>query len=177
MFNQLLSYKFVTILPFIALLISALIYQVNKTTTPAVLSEQLEIKTVTSLAIAGDRMPMKHRVDGEIAVDKPLQLLLQFSLSAGQMVALDFVDSEQFQINQTTNTVYSTDDQGRVTITLHLTPLVAGKIYIKFLASTTDGEQLRSFSIPLRVKDNEGLVPVTEYSPKPRVNLPVKGTY
>ena len=165
--------------PLLVVLMVAVIYS-QQNSSPAIDiqpdAEALEVHTVTSHAIAGDRIAMKHSVSGELQIDTTIMLELEFALSPGQLLELDFVASEQYQFNSELAAVYSADERGKLKFQLYLTPLIAGKIYVKVLAATSDGERVRPFSIPLRVKDNNGLVPQKTTVPKSRVILPVKGS-
>ncbi len=138
---------------------------------------ELQVKTITSQAIAGDSIVMKHRVSGDLQLEGELLVELYFVLSPEQLLTLDFVDSHQYQFIDEVEAVYSADQQGALTVKLSVMPLTAGKIYIKFLASTTDDQRIRSFSIPLQIKDKQGQVPEKQSRVKSRVNLPVKGAY
>ena len=177
MLNKITTYTAVCLVSGITLIVVAAIFLYLQPVSSADNATVVKVRTITSHVNAGGRMAMKHSVAGEMQIGSSVTIGLDFILSPGQLLELEFVDNEQYQFIQQPDVVYSTDDRGRLSVELRVTPLVAGKIYIKFLASTTDGQRVRSFSIPLKIKASDGLVPQTSGGPKSRINLPVKGSY
>ena len=177
MLNKISIYSAVIGLAVITLVLIAIIYKADWHLAPVSVADKIQVTAITSEANAGGRIAMKHSVVGDLQIHNAIMLELDFTLSAGQLLTLDFVDSEQYQFNDDPAAVYSADERGRLILQLNLSPLTAGKIYIKFLASTTDGERMRSFSIPLQVKNSNGLLLKIDTVSKPRINLPVKDFY
>ena len=177
MLNKLSAYSVVKVIPVIALGLAAIMYALEQPASPVLMTNDIQVTANTSETIAGDRIAMKHSVTGDVQVGGTLTLTLNFALSASQLLELEFVESEQYQFSDAPGAVYSADEQGRLMVQLLIRPVVAGKMYVKFLAGTTDGERIRSFSIPLRVKDSNGLMPSINSTSNSRVNLPVKAPH
>lgn len=177
MLNKISIYSAVTGFAVITLVLVAIIYRTDWNIAPVSVADKIQVTAITSEANAGGRIAMKHSIVGDLQIHNTIMLELDFTLSAGQLLTLDFVDSELYQFNDDPAAVYNADERGRLIVQLNLAPLTAGKIYIKFLASTTDGERIRSFSIPLQVKDSNGLLLKINTVSKPRINLPVKDFY
>jgi len=177
MSNKLSIYSLMIIFAILVLSLVAIIYRFDWSGSAVSVVDKFRVTTLTSNAVAGSHMAMKYSAVGDLQVHSVVVLELDFAFSKGKLLNLDFVDNEQYQFIDTPAEVYSTDDHGNLVIQLKLMPLTSGKIYIKCLASTTDGKQVRSFSIPLRIKDSNGLIPEINTVSKSRINLPVKGSY
>lgn len=167
LFNQMIKTVLLMLLPFL--------FACTGDNEPAAVEAVIEttrVEVVRSQANAGDAMPMKYRLTSDAATGQPVTLVIDFQLDPQQSLELVFNQSDRYQWLEELAAVYIADAEGKVTVEIKIVPEVAGKIYLKFLAATVDGERVRAFSIPVLVKDEYGTVPAGEKIVIDRINLP-----
>lgn len=121
---------------------------------------------------AGSDMQMDYQIDGELSVNRPATISLSFQLEPHQLIELDVQDSERFEWMSMLAPSYQANEVGAINIEMQITPIQAGKAYIKFIAATIDGTSIRAFAIPLAIYDNDNSMPVKQKIDIDRINLP-----
>jgi hypothetical protein len=131
-----------------------------------------EVVSRRSLSFSAGQIQMSYRLLDQPMVGLESRLQLNFTLPAQQNLELGFSDNRQIDLMQSGNSSYVGTDSGRVEVIIEYTPQEAGKTYLKFIASTADGNKIRAFAIAIPVADQTGAVPARKKTTKSRINLP-----
>ena len=135
-------------------------------------SENTREVVIRSHVNAGGRFQISHRLLTEPMVGEPLTVALEFSLQPYRDVEVTFSDSVDYDLSGHTTRVFEGTENGKIDALIDLVPSRAGKSYLKFIATSDDGQSIRSYAIVLKVQGQDGHVPVKEKKKVQRVDLP-----
>lgn len=162
------------VLPFISLMLCACSGEGTSSANPVLAAAPVSIvRTTTTLSQirAGSGIAAKTRVLSEVKINQPVTVELVLMAAPNQTLLVNIIESEDLQLHGDYRRVVESNDDGRVTKMIELTPLKAGKHYLKMTVSEFDGSSPRSVAVILQVEDQTGTVPKTQSVTKDRIDF------
>ena len=129
-------------------------------------------EVVRSRSHAGGQIHISHRLPESLIVEQQATIALRFQLQPFQSLEIAIQDSNDFQLVGDTDVVLAGNESGLLELPVDLVPRRTGRVYLKLIAATVDGEKIRSYAIRLNVADSTGYIPDRQRLPKQRIDLP-----
>lgn len=126
---------------------------------------------VESQARAGGAIAVKSRLLGEVVLHQPVTVELSIAPGSFRSLWLTIVDSEHFELQGDYERHLTNNGQWTITEQITLTPLSAGKHYLRMTLAHEDGSNPRSVVVALKVPGEAGESPAANQPPKARIEF------
>ena len=127
---------------------------------------------VRSRSNAGGGFSVSHQLLSDPVINETVTIELTLRLQSSQDIRLDFSANDSVELMGGPTQLFKGTQGGVIRATVDLIPRRAGKTYLKFIASSADGQAVRSYAVVLKVRNQDGSLPVSSKTQRNRINLP-----